>query len=117
MVIEQGDLVWVRFPRARGSEPAGKRPALVLQSDAFNLSRIHTIIVAAITSNLRFEAMPGNVRLNKGESGIPKPSVINISQIHAIDRVYIDSRIGTLSIEKINLVKAGLSILFDLEKK
>jgi mRNA interferase MazF len=114
MVITQGDLVWVSFPRARGSEPAGRRPALVLQSDPFNRSRINTIVVAAVTSNLKFEAMPGNVRLNKGEAGIPKPSVVNVSQIHSIDREYIDSRIGTLTSEKFQMVKAGLKTLFDL---
>ena len=58
--------------------------------------------------------MPGNVRLNKGEAGIPKPSVINVSQIHAIDRTFIESRIGTISAEKLNLVRSGLQILFDL---
>ena len=114
MVVRQGDLVWVRLPTARGSEPAGRRPAVVIQSDAFNFSRINTVIVAAITSQLRYEAMPGNVRLNKGESGIPKPSVINLSQVHSIDRAYIDSRIGSLSKEKYGLVQAGLKIVFDI---
>lgn len=115
MVIRQGDTVWVRFPAARGSEPAGRRPALVLQSNAFNLSRISTVVVAAITSNLRFEAMPGNVRLNKGEAGMPKSSVVNISQIHSIDRAYIESKIGTVPAEKLQLVKSGLQVLFDIE--
>ena len=114
MVIKQGDLVWVSFPRARGSEPAGRRPALVLQSNAFNQSRINTIVVAAITSNLRFENMPGNVRLSKGEAGIPKASVVNISQIHSIDRSFIESRIGTLPSGRLKLVKSGIQLLFDL---
>ncbi|MGZ3688947.1 MAG: type II toxin-antitoxin system PemK/MazF family toxin [Bdellovibrionota bacterium] len=114
MVVEQGDLIWVRFPRARGSEPAGRRPALVLQSNAFNRSRINNVVVAAVTSNLRFESVPGNVRLNKGEAGIPKASVVNVSQLHAIDRTYIEARIGKLPLEKFNLVKSGLQIFFDL---
>jgi mRNA interferase MazF len=87
---------------------------LVIQSDAFNLSRINTVLVAAITSNLRFEAMPGNVRLAKGEAGIPKSSVVNISQLHAIDRSFIDSRIGTITNEKLKLVKTGLRAILDI---
>ena len=114
MVIRQGDLVWVKFPQARGSKPAGRRPALVLQSNAFNLSRINTIVVAAVTSNLKYEEMPGNIRLSKGEAGIPKASVVNISQTHSLDRTFIESRIGTLGSEKLQLVRSGLKILFDL---
>lgn len=115
MVIQQGDLVWVSFPRARGSEPAGHRPALVLQSDAFNRSRINTVIVAAITSQLKYEALPGNVRLHKGEGGITKASVINMSQVHSIDRAFITKRIGSLGTEKFEQVKHGLRTVFGLE--
>jgi mRNA interferase MazF len=114
MVIRQGDLVWVSFPPPRGSEPAGRRPAIVVQGDAFNSSRINTIVVAAVTSNLRMEAMPGNVRLAKGEAGISKPSVINVSQLHSIDRSFIRARIGTITNERIEEVKTGLGLVLGL---
>lgn len=114
MVIQQGDLVWVSFPRPRGSKPAGRRPALVIQADAFNRSRINTVIVAAITSQLKYESMPGNIRLLKGEAGISKASVINITQIHSIDRAFIASRIGSIGTEKLEQVKAGMRTVFAL---
>jgi mRNA interferase MazF len=80
-VIRQGELYWLRFGPSEGSEPAGRRPAVVAQHDRFNLSAVPTTIVAAITSNLRLAAMPGNVRLPKGEAGLARPSVVNVSQI------------------------------------
>lgn len=114
MVIRCGDLVWVQLPPPRGSEPSGRRPALVVQNDLFNRSRLNTVVIAAITSNLKYETLPANVRLTKGEAGIPKPSVINLSQIHSIDRRYIESKIGSLSKSRLREVKQGLQIIFDL---
>ena len=114
MVVRQGDLVWVRLPPPRGSEPAGRRPAVVVQSDLFNRSKMNTVIIAAITSNLKYERLPGNVRLLQGEAGIPKASVINLSQLHAIDRAYIVEKIGTVSGTKLEQLKNGMRILFGL---
>jgi mRNA interferase MazF len=114
MVVRQGDLVWVKLPPPRGSEPAGRRPALVIQADAFNRSRINTILIAVITSNLKYEGLPGNVRLHKGEAGIPKASVVNVSQIHSIDRTYIQEKIGAIGAERFEAVKTGIRTVFDL---
>ena len=88
---------------------------MVLQSDAFNRSRIGTVVVAAVTSKLKYETLPGCVRLYKGESGISKASVVNLSQIHAIDCEYVSSRIGSLSSEKMEQVKAGAKLVLGLE--
>lgn len=114
MVIRQGDLVWVKLPPPRGSEPAGRRPAIVVQSDLFNRSNINTVVIAAITSNLKYERLPGNVRLQHGEAGMPKASVINVSQIHAIDRTYIEEKIGTVSGAKLSQIQEGLRTFFGL---
>jgi len=86
-VIRQGEVYWLHFGAAEGSAPAGRRPALVVQHDRFNRSTISTTVVAAITSHLRLGAMPGNVRLRRGEAGLPHASVVNVSQIRTIDRI------------------------------
>jgi mRNA interferase MazF len=96
MVVDQGDVVWVDLGSPRGSEPGSVRPAVVLQHDRFNRSRISTVVVA-ITSNLKFGAAPGNVRLRKGEAGLPRPSVVNVSQIATLDREALRSKAGRLS--------------------
>jgi mRNA interferase MazF len=68
-----------------------------LQPDRFNRSRLNTVVVVAITSNLRYATLSGNVRLRKGEGNLPKPCVINVTQLHTLDRAYLQEKIGTLS--------------------
>lgn len=113
MVIEQGDVVWIDLPRPRGSELAGRRPAVILQHDRFNRSLIATTVVAAITSNLRLAAAPGNVRLRKSEAGLPRPSVVNVSQIATIDRAQILSRAGRLSRARLLEVWNGVRLVLE----
>ena len=111
MVIEQGDVVWVDLPRPRGSAPAGRRPAVVLQHERFNRSRLNTVVVAAITSNLRYAPMPGNVRLSKGEAGLERPSVVNVTQIATVDRDDIVGKIGHLTVHRFLEVWDGVSLV------
>jgi mRNA interferase MazF len=113
MVIQQGDVVWVRFPPSRGSAPAGRRPAIVLQHDRFNRTRLNTVIVAAITSNLRYGGLPGNVRLPKGEGGLPRPSVVNVTQIATVDRADIDSVAGRISRRRLTEVWDGVRLVIE----
>jgi mRNA interferase MazF len=108
MVIEQGDVVWLDFPPPTGSAPAGRRPAVVLQHNRFNRTRINTVVVAAITSNLKYAELPGNVRLRKGEAGLPRPSVVNVTQIATVDRGDIVGKLGHLSPERLLLIWSGV---------
>jgi mRNA interferase MazF len=96
MVVQQGDVVWVELPPPRGSAPGGRRPAVVLQHDRFNRSRLNTVVVAAVTSQLRYAELPGNVGLRRGEAGLPRASVVNVTQIATIDRGDIVGRLGHL---------------------
>ena len=111
-MIRQGEIYWLHFGPAEGSAPAGRRPALVVQHDRFNRSAISTTVVAAVTSNLRLGAMPGNVRLRQGEAGLPRASVVNISQIRTIDRTRLGDRIGALGPARMRDVLMGLALLF-----
>jgi mRNA interferase MazF len=111
-VIRQGDVYWLHFGAPEGSEPAGRRPAVVVQHDRFNRSAISTTVVAAVTSNLRLAAMPGNVRLRRGEAGLPVPSVVNISQLRTVDRSRLGERVGSLGPGRLREVLQGLALLF-----
>ena len=112
MVIRQGEVFWFDFGKPRGSGPARKRPVLVVQSDRLNRTAVLTTVVAAITSNLRLGEALGNVRLRKGEAGLPQPSVVNVSQLRTVDKTALGHRLGQLSRERVKEVLAGLNIVF-----
>jgi mRNA interferase MazF len=114
MVIRRGSIWWVDLGMPGGSEHAYRRPALVLQSDAFNKSKIRTIIAAVITSNLRLAQAPGNVLLKKEDSGLPKDSVINVSQIVTLDKDDLTDAIGTIGNRLIKKVEKGLKLVLAL---
>ena len=109
--MRQGEVYWLRF-QGKGSEPSGRRPAVVVQHDRFNRSAIQTTVVAAITSNLMLAAMPGNVRLRRGEANLPRPSVVNVTQIRTVDRESLTERIGAVSPARIRELLEGLSLVF-----
>jgi mRNA interferase MazF len=109
--MRQGEVYWLSF-QGRGSEPSGRRPAVIIQHDRFNRSAIQTTVVAAITSNLKLAAMPGNVRLRRGEANLPRSSVINVTQVRTVDRERLTERIGALSPDRIREILEGLSLVF-----
>jgi len=111
MVIRKGSVYWVDFSPAKGSEPMGRRPGLVIQNDVLNDSRLNTVIMIAVTSNLKFGELPGNVILAKGEANMPKKCVINLTQIKSVDKNSLKEKIGTLSKEKMNQVYEGLKFV------
>lgn len=114
MVVRQGDVFWIEFGKAQGSQPAGKRPALVVQSDRLNRTALATTVVAAVTSNLKWAAATGNVRLRKGEAGLPKASVVNVSQLRTVDKAALVQRTGRLSRDRLRTVIEGLNIVFEM---
>lgn len=94
-MIIRGDIWWASLPAPIASEPGYRRPLLVVQSNDFNQSRISTVIAAVITSNIRLADAPGNVILSKKESGLPKKSVVNVSQLITVDKSFFTEKTGT----------------------
>lgn len=111
MVVSQGDIYWASLPDPTGSGPGFRRPVVVVQGDAFNQSRLATVVVVPLTSNLRWAAAPGNVRLSAGRTRLPRDSVANVSQIVAIDRSTLDERSGRLPRAELELVLTGIDLV------
>ncbi|MES0490337.1 MAG: type II toxin-antitoxin system PemK/MazF family toxin [Leptospirales bacterium] len=109
--MTRGEIWWAYLRKPVGSEPGFKRPVLIIQSDLFNKSNINTIICAAITSNMGLANVGKNIVLKNNESGLPKDSVINISQIVTLDRQYLDECIGSVARKTLNKVDDGLRVV------
>lgn len=92
----RGEVWWANLPDPVGSEPGYRRPVLIVQDDAFTQSRISTVIVVIITSNIKLAEAPGNVLLPYAASGLSKDSVTNVSQIFTVDKTFLVKRIGCL---------------------
>ncbi len=113
MNISQGDIYWVDLGAPRGSEPGFRHPHVVIQNNIFNSSRISTVVVCALTSNLKWAKAPGNVLLKKGEGNLPKDSVVNVSQIETIDKSFLIEKIGSLSPSRVKQVIEGVTLLIE----
>jgi mRNA interferase MazF len=111
MVINQGDIFWIDLKKPMGSEPGYRHPHVIIQNNLFNRSRINTVVVCVLTSNLKRAKAPGNVLLNKGEANLTKKSVVNISQIYTVNKSDLSEKIGFLSWERLNQVLEGIKLL------
>ena len=114
MVVQRGEIWWAELEEPRGSEPGYRRPLLIVQADAFNRSRIQTILAVVLTSNLRLVEAPGNVLVPKRASGLPKDSVGNVSQVVTVDREVLSERVGKLAGSVMRAVENGLRLVLDL---
>lgn len=112
--MRRGDIWWASFPIPQGSEPGYRRPVLVVQADVFNRSRIETVLVAAITRNVRLAEAPGNVRLTRRQSGLPRESVVNVSQLWTLDKIRLTDHVGRLPAEVMEDVDEGLKRVLSL---
>jgi mRNA interferase MazF len=112
--MRRGEIWWASLPDPAGSAPGYRRPVVIVQSDAFNRSRIASVIVAAVTSNLRLKDAPGNVHLPRSSSGLNRDSVINVSQLLSASKAFLTERVGHLAPEKLRELDAGLRLVMAL---
>ncbi len=113
MVVSQGEVWWADLAEPVGSEPGFRRPLVILQGDPLNRSRIRTVICVMLTSNLRWGDAPGNTLLSAKLTGLPKDSVVNVSQLVTLDRDALIERVGKLPRAKLTLIFSGLDIVLD----
>ncbi len=109
-MVAQGDIWWADLADPLGSEPGFRRPVVVVQGDTFNRSALATTICVALTSNLRWADAPGNLLLSRKDSGLPKDSVANVTQLLTVDRDMLTERVGSLSPAKLGLLLRGIDL-------
>jgi mRNA interferase MazF len=113
VVIRQGDVYWIDLGQPSGSGPGFLHPHVVIQNDVYNQSRLQTVVVCGITSSFRQAGIPGNVSLDPGEANLPKPSVVNVSQLFTVDKEDLIEKVGALSPERIQEVLDGVYLLLE----
>lgn len=110
-MIAQGEVWWADLDAPTGSGPGFRRPVVVVQSDAFNRSRIATVVCVAVTSNLKWGEAPGNVLLEAKATGLDRSSVANVSRVVTVDKTTLTNRIGRLSQAKLQLILDGVALV------
>ncbi len=115
MSFRKGEIWWADLDEPGGSEPGYRRPVVIVQSDDFNKSKINTVIVAVITSNLNLAKAPGNMKLGATRNiGLKKESVINVSQIITLDKSCLTGKTGKLSVSQRQELSEGLKLILDI---
>jgi mRNA interferase MazF len=112
--MRRGELWWASLPDPIGSGPGFRRPLLIVQSNDFNQSAIPTVTCAVMSSNLRLERAPGNVRVRARASGLSRDSVVNVSQLITVDKRVLTAQIGRLAPDLLRDVDMGIRLVLAL---
>lgn len=113
MVISRGDIWWACLPDPVGSGDRMRRPVAVVSSDAFNCSAIPTVVAVPLSTNMKLAAAPGNFRLTRAQSGLPKDSVVIVSQLVTLDRSCLRDRAGGIPDDMLDRLNRGLRLVLD----
>ena len=111
LVINQGDIYWVRLEDPRAAEPGIRHPYAVIQDNVFNHSRINTVVACALTSNIKRANTPGNVLLDVGEANLPEQSVVEVSKVSTVNKTQLGEYIGSLTERRTHQILAGMRFL------
>ncbi len=111
MAVNQGDIYWTPLEEPDGSEPGYIHPHVVIQDNILNHSRINSVVVCALTTNIKRAKAPGNVLLEAGEANLPKQSVVVVSQISTVEKTQLGDYIGSLDEQRVNQILAGIRFL------
>ena len=114
MVVERGQVWWADLGEPEWSEPGFRRPVVIVSSDAFNRSRIRTVIAVVLTANLRLVDAPGNVLVPAKLSGLPKDSIANVSQVVTLDKEFLTEPAGRLRGRLLSDIESGLRLVLGL---
>jgi mRNA interferase MazF len=112
--VKRGQIWWVDLAEPQGSQPGHRRPVLIVQDDLLTESRLATIMVAPMTSNLKRALAIGNVEVTSKQSGLPKASVVLVCQVMTIDKAMFVEQQGSLSRRVMSDVDRGLSLALGL---
>ena len=112
--MQRGEIWWATLRPPKRSEPGYRRPVLIVQGDEFNKSKINTIVVIALTSNLALQAAPGNTHLSKRVTRLPRASVANVSQIMTLDKSILTERVTKVSQSVMKEVDDGLRLVLNI---
>ena len=114
MVAERGEIWWTHLGPPEGSAPAARRPVLVVQADAFNESQIATVVVAVVTSNDSLARAPGNVMVRGDDTGLPRDSFVNVSQLLTLDKSRLVDRVGRVPFPVMQQIDEGMRLVLSL---
>jgi mRNA interferase MazF len=112
--MKRGEIWWADLPAPVASEPGYRRPLIVVQIDEFNQSRINTVVVVVLTTNLQLAEAPGNVLLTAGQTGLPKDSVANVSQVLTVDKFFLTEKAGKVRKSDLQKIESGLRLVMGL---
>ena len=112
--MQRGAIWWADLAAPSASEPGYRRPVLIVQSNSFNRSAIRTVVVIALTSNMNLARAPGNVSIARDESGLPKDSVANVSQLLTIDKEFLTEKVNVVNANTMKMVEEGLRLVLSI---